>query len=240
MDVCSIWEAEEGDVMRAALMAKTNLDRDTIHLIVVQYAGRMIGMVVRSPAGEQPPFMTARDFRRTWQHKLFDYPLRFWKQDCLLPSGGCTSFHVVPPFSRLARGYDDHTKIKAGFPESIIRIYYFMADEDDKGVWKLLVQLADECGRLLYAYYYASRNCSGFHCCGRMTMYVANSLQDLVQFAMSEDDRNSYEAFRCNIPQPRLVVKQPYRSPLDRPLSASRPRPRPHKRFRQRSPTDHN
>jgi hypothetical protein len=222
--VCSIEDVAVGDVLREALMNKTNLDPDTT-LLVIEFAGKVAGMVKRPDDGY--PYMTGRDFRQHWQTQLFDYPFQCWTCNCLLESGGFISFEVVPPMSRLAQGHD-HNKIKYGFPRSIIRVYYFIGDRDE-GSWELMAQLADECGRILYVFYRASCNSSGFSCCGRMWMYVAHHLRDVIRFGMSEESRTRYEAFRLNRPRPRLVIKKPYRSPLDTPLPTPR---QPHKRSR--------
>ena len=198
--------------MQDALQQWTNLDRDTMRL-VIQFSDCIAGLISYE---SDRPFISSELFgRHLYAH--FDSPFKFWMDDCAGERRGqYSSLVVVPPMDKnkikSSLLYRNKNKIKSSFPKSIVRIYYFLCDRSDGGEWEILALIADECGsRNFYAWFTTNCSYSGHplrfvpSSSEFSTLYVGYKLAHILQCAMSYEQRRRYKAFRRNCRCPVLT-----------------------------------
>jgi hypothetical protein len=126
--------------------------------------------------------------------RMFSEPFRAleqWesmsKEEDYTPSNDYSIPHIFRPLIGQTTTWRDAGK----FPDSIKYFIWCEEGVNDEKPWLLLCQLKNQ----KYAYYTASCDYTGFDCCGGMSLYIANSVDTLVQMAMGDSDRTKYQRF---------------------------------------------
>ena len=126
--------------------------------------------------------------------RMFSEPFRAleqWesmsKEEDYTPRNDYSIPHIFRPLIGQTTTWQDAGK----FPNSIKYFIWCEKGENDEKPWLLLCQLKNQ----KYAYYKASCDYTGFDCCGGMSLYIANSVDTLVEMAMGTGDREKYHRF---------------------------------------------
>ncbi len=82
------------------------------------------------------------------------------------------------------------------FPENITEVFYFQNGEHDQEQWYLVAKLDNG----VFAYYCAGCDYTGFDCQGSMRLTLADTLDNLLEYALGEWRRTEFYEFQSKFP----------------------------------------
>lgn len=158
----------------------TPIDNDSIS-IIFEFLEISFKRKVIQKDDQNRLYLAGQVFRTPAFQKMFEYPFSYFDQ---------TTVKVVPPGATL-KGPTPKS-IQNEFPRCITKVYYFVQGWNDGLAWQILAQLVDCCGYVVYSYFHAWCDYTGFDCQCGMNLYLANSLEEVVLFGMNEFSRGEY------------------------------------------------